>query len=94
MNENESEIEKIKIRIQNLEDQKKEEQKANKTNQKNQIKRRDNITTGMFIGGCAGVPIFLISNFLEVTPVGIIISILMTAFIGLIIILSVEENSK
>jgi hypothetical protein len=94
MNENELEIEKLKMKIQNLENEKKVDRIIGERYQTNRAIHSDKICLGLFIGACEGVPISVVCNSFSTGPtIGTIFVILLTAFTGLIIaVIASDEN--
>ena len=94
MNEKNEEIEKIKIRIEDLEEGR---EKDIKKNEKNRIERHYKIITyslASMIGGVVYFPVTAITKTFGVTVESSIISILICALYGLIIAACARDSPK
>jgi hypothetical protein len=86
MNENDLEIEKLKIKIQNLECEKKIGQ-IREGYEKDRFMCNDKICIGLGIGATMGIPISIISCSFSMEPaIGIIVDIIMCALTGMFIV--------
>jgi 2-phosphoglycerate kinase len=94
MNENELEIEKLKMKIQSLENEKKVERMISKEYMTNRVIHGDKICSGLFIGGTMGVPISIISGMLAMKPtIGMMVDIIMIAITSLAIAIVADDEN-
>ena len=101
MNEENEEIEKIKIRIKDLEEIREEDRKAEGEKLKKIEKKRSEqyykivtYSLGSLMGGLAYIPVTTIINKFGITIEGSIIGVLICALYGLIISVCARDSPK
>jgi hypothetical protein len=95
MNENELEIEKLKMKIQDIENEKKVRREiVDAIYGKDRVVHPDKVCCGLFMGATMGIPVSVISYLFRMEPaIGIIINILLIAFTGLMVAIIAEDKN-